>query len=285
MPSHKKHRAAFYTLVAILAIIQIASFIILSLQISRLELKIDNGLKETEEELKGYSDHLVGSYNVLYQDNFRQISNIVAEQEKDFEQKISLLQPEQKDFSEVIEKAIKSVVTISTERSIGSGFIIHEEGYIVTNYHVISGQENKTVILNHARERFTASIIGKDELRDIALLKIEGNYTPLFLAEKEEIQVGRKVIAIGNPLGLSFTVTEGIISALDRTGPSGLDEYVQTDVSLNPGNSGGPLIDIRGHVVGINNFKIGDADNLGFSLESAAIKESVNIIANKTLIK
>ena len=285
MPSHKKHRVALYTLVAILSIIQITSFIILSIQISKLELKIDNGLKQTDEELRKYSDSLMGSYNVLYQDNFKQISTIIAEQEKDFEQRISLLKIDQKDFSKVIETAIKSVVTVSTEKSIGSGFIINSEGYLVTNYHVIDGQEDNIVVLNNKREIISADFIGKDEIRDIALLKIEGNYTPLALATKESLQVGEKVIAIGNPLGLSFTVTEGIISALDRAGPSGLNEYVQTDVSLNPGNSGGPLIDIEGKVVGINNFKIGGAESLGFSLESDAIKKSVNMIANTTLIK
>ena len=79
-------------------------------------------------------------------------------------------------------------------------------------------------------------------------------------------------------------MTEGIISALNRAGPNGLTEYIQTDVSLNPGNSGGPLIDTQGEVIGINNFKIGGAENLGFALESDSIKESVNEIANQTLI-
>jgi len=116
------------------------------------------------------------------------------------------------------------------------------------------------------------------------LLKISGTYEALELADSDDLQVGRKVIAIGNPLGLSFSVTEGIISALERIGPNGLREYIQTDVSLNPGNSGGPLIDIQGQVIGINNFKIGGAEALGFSLESNAIRDSVNAMLNKTII-
>jgi S1-C subfamily serine protease len=98
------------------------------------------------------------------------------------------------------------------------------------------------------------------------------------------LKVGEKVIAIGNPLGLSFSVTEGIISALDRVGPNNLAEYIQTDVSLNPGNSGGPLINTRGKVVGINNFKIGDAESLGFALESNSIRDSINDLAGEKII-
>jgi len=120
-------------------------------------------------------------------------------------------------------------------------------------------------------------------LRDVALLKIENSY-PALLLQTNSTQLGDTVIAIGNPLGLSFTVTEGIISALGRTGPNGLSEYVQTDVSLNPGNSGGPLINREGKVVGVNNFKVGGADSIGFALEARALRNSINAIANQTLI-
>ena len=116
------------------------------------------------------------------------------------------------------------------------------------------------------------------------LLKIDGGgYDYLELGNSDDLQIGKKVIAIGNPLGLSFTVTEGIVSALHREGPNGLREYIQTDVSLNPGNSGGPLINTQGQAVGMNNFKIGGADSLGFALESNAIKETVNAILQNNL--
>ena len=104
------------------------------------------------------------------------------------------------------------------------------------------------------------------------------------LADSSTLQVGRKVIAIGNPLGLSFTVTEGIISALDRTGPNGLNDYIQTDVSLNPGNSGGPLIDTSGDAVGMNNFKASNAENIGFALESDVIEQKLKSLANNKTI-
>jgi len=209
---------------------------------------------------------------------------LLTKQQEDIEQEISLLKSSQDDFSGIVKEAVKSVVTISTQSSIGSGFIIDSSGYIVTNYHVIAQHENSVRVITFNRNSYDAQLVGKDETRDIALLKIGGDFEYLKLADSSDLQVGRKVIAIGNPLGLSFTVTEGIVSALNRIGPSGLAEYVQTDVSLNPGNSGGPLIDTKGEVIGINNFKVGGAESLGFALESDAIKISINQIANETII-
>ena len=105
-----------------------------------------------------------------------------------------------------------------------------------------------------------------------------------FFGDSDDVQVGEKVIAIGNPLGLSFTVTGGIISAVDRIGPNGLDVYIQTDAALNPGNSGGPLINKEGKVIGINNFKAGgESENIGFALESNYIIDAVNDIALKEI--
>ena len=99
----------------------------------------------------------------------------------------------------------------------------------------------------------------------------------------DDVQIGEKVIAIGNPLGLSFSVSEGIVSAVNREGSNGLPYYIQTDTALNPGNSGGPLINTDGEVIGINNFKIAGGENLGFSLESNYIEDSVNEISLERL--
>jgi serine protease Do len=162
--------------------------------------------------------------------------------------------------------------------------VVNSSGFIVTNLHVISGARGINV-LTYDRKVVPASFVGADTIRDIALLKIEGTYEEIELADSDEVQAGRQVIAIGNPLGLSFSVTEGIVSAVDRVGPSGFEEYIQTDVSLNPGNSGGPLIDTTGKVIGINNFKIGGAESLGFALESNSMKRSINLIANQTIIQ
>lgn len=186
------------------------------------------------------------------------------------------------DFSGIIEEAIKGVVTIRTDVGQGTGFIISEEGYIVTNAHVlVGGREIKAI--TYEQKSIDAEFIGYNPDLDIALLKISGNYKELQLANSNDVQIGEKVIAIGNPLGLQFSVSQGIVSAMRRPGPSGLEAYIQTDAALNPGNSGGPLINKQGKVIGINNFKIGGGENLGFALESNYIKDSVNEISQKVM--
>ena len=125
-------------------------------------------------------------------------------------------------------------------------------------------------------------LIGYDSNADIALLKINGSYDYLELRNSDDVRVGEKVIAIGNPLGLSFSVSEGIVSAINREGANGLPAYIQTDAALNPGNSGGPLIGTDGKAIGINNYKA-RGENIGFALESNYIKDTVNEIALRKL--
>jgi len=191
------------------------------------------------------------------------------------------------DFSGIIEDAIKSVVTIKTDISQGTGFIIDKEGYIVTNYHVMENAKSARII-TYDSETHQVSLIGYDNTLDIALLKISGDFEELKFSDSDDVQIGEKVIAIGNPLGLQFSVSEGIVSATDRQGPSGTNSYIQTDTALNPGNSGGPLINTEGKVIGINNFKISGGESIGFALESNSIEDAVNKIAeeklNETLI-
>ena len=103
------------------------------------------------------------------------------------------------------------------------------------------------------------------------------------MENSDEIQIGEKVIAIGNPLGLQFSVSQGIISATHRQGANNLPVYIQTDAALNPGNSGGPLINKQGKAIGINNFKLGESESLGFALESNTLKEAINSIAEEFL--
>lgn len=186
------------------------------------------------------------------------------------------------DFSGVIENAVPGVVTIKTDISQGTGFIITDSGYIVTNYHVMQNAKAATIITSDNKNH-QVSYLGYDSNLDIALLKISGNYGSLNLANSDKVQVGEKVIAIGNPLGLQFSVSEGIVSAIHREGQNGIKGYIQTDAALNPGNSGGPLINKEGKVIGINNFKLGGGENLGFALESNYIKEAVNGIAMEGL--
>ena len=130
-------------------------------------------------------------------------------------------------------------------------------------------------------------LIGYNQKLDIALLKIPPQDSSLEFILSKDVEIGEKVIAIGNPLGLSFSVSEGIVSAKDRPGINNLPGYIQTDAALNPGNSGGPLINDDGKVVGINNFKA-QGENLGFALQSEYIIIAVNNIAiqafNQTII-
>ena len=188
------------------------------------------------------------------------------------------------DFSRVIDNTISGVVSVVANVAKGSGFIISSDGYVITNYHVISGASRISVIPYEDSAK-TIELIGYDIGMDIALLKINGDYTPLSFGNSDNAEIGEKVIAMGNPFGLSFSVTEGIVSSLHRAGSNGLNVYIQTDVPLNPGNSGGPLIDKQGKVIGINNFKIGEAESLGFALESNQAVETINAISQERLGK
>ena len=209
------------------------------------------------------------------------------------QQQLSLLKASSNsDFSGIIQSSLPSVVTVRTSSAQGTGFIINSNGYVVTNAHVLADSNGNLAsniqVVTDNQNILSANFIGYDSNLDIAILKISGTYTPLILGNSNSVQIGDKVIAIGDPLGLQFSVSEGIISAVNRQGINGLNAYFQTDASLNPGNSGGPLINQQGQVIGINNFKVSGGENLGFALESNYIKQAVNNISmqnlNQTLI-
>jgi serine protease Do len=171
--------------------------------------------------------------------------------------------------------------------SLGSGFIISADGYVVTNNHVISGRDGQnpvdtiTVTLSDRRE-FKARIIGRDTLSDLALLKIDGQNLPFVsFGNSQGARVGDWAIAIGNPFGLGGTVTAGIVSALHRniTGGGAYDRYIQTDASINQGNSGGPLFDLNGQVIGINTAifsPTGGNVGLGFAIPAELAKPVID---------
>ncbi|MEN9625812.1 MAG: hypothetical protein RL557_140 [archaeon] len=217
------------------------------------------------------------------QNKINQLSESVLGLEKNFQTEISDIKTNLKnsasaDFSLVIEDVVDSVVSVMTNAGQGTGFIISSDGYVVTNAHVLTGAKYANAI-TPSKEKKVMTLIGYDSNLDLALLKIDGEYRPLKFASTDDVKIGEKVIAIGNPLGLSFSVSEGIISAKDRVGANDLPAYIQTDAALNPGNSGGPLIDADGKVVGINNFKLSGGENIGFALESDYIVEGINQIA------
>lgn len=154
------------------------------------------------------------------------------------------------------------------QRSLGTGFIIDAEGYIVTNNHVVENTDEITVILKDGQE-YEATIVGRDPSTDLALIKIDAKEAlpALAFGDSEKAKVGQWVMAIGNPFGLGHTVTTGIVSAKGRVlGNGPYDDYLQTDTSINPGNSGGPLLDLNGRVIGINTAIIKGGQGLGFSI-------------------
>lgn len=158
-----------------------------------------------------------------------------------------------------------------TEEGAGSGFIIREDGVILTNAHVVEGADQVTVKLKDGRG-FDGRVLGQDPVTDVAVIKIEAEALPaVMLGDSEQLQPGEWAIAIGNPLGLDNTVTVGIISATGRTSsevgvPDKRVGFIQTDAAINPGNSGGPLLNARGEVIGMNTAIIGGAQGLGFSI-------------------
>ena len=185
------------------------------------------------------------------------------------------VQIKSQDFSAIIEDVIPAVVGVSTSQSLGSGAIITDDGFIITNYHVIDKDADNIQVFTSGERVHDVVLIGFNQPLDVAILKIDvNNFDYLEFVDTTDIKVGDKVIAVGNPYGLSFSVTEGIISAVNREGANGYEVYAQTDVPINPGNSGGPLINLDSKIVGINNFKVGNAEGLGFALQADTAKKS-----------
>ena len=155
------------------------------------------------------------------------------------------------------------------QRSLGSGFLLDNEGYIVTNNHVVEDADQIKVRLSDEAE-YDATIIGRDPKTDLALIKIDApskDLKPLELGDSDTIPVGSWVVAIGSPFGLEQTVTAGIVSAKGRIIGSGpYDDFIQTDASINPGNSGGPLLNLKGEVVGINTAIVASGQGIGFAI-------------------
>ena len=164
--------------------------------------------------------------------------------------------------------------------ALGSGFIIDEKGIVITNNHVIQDSEDIVVRVN-GNEEYKAKIIGADPLSDIAVLQIDSKekFKPVQFGDSDKARIGDWVIAIGNPLGLGGTLTSGIISARNRTiGLSRYEDYIQTDASINSGNSGGPLFDMEGNVIGINTAILGQSGSIGigFSIPSNSAKKVID---------
>lgn len=172
----------------------------------------------------------------------------------------------------MIDRALESTVAIETDTGEGSGFFVTPACLVVTNEHVVSGAD--TIILKTSTKRlFTAQVLARDTNRDLALLQTNArSCSALTLEDSGRAFVGQEIYAIGNPLGLSGTVTRGIISAL-RTASSGIG-YIQLDATINHGNSGGPLVNKSGRVLGVTTFKLKGVEGLNFAVASNEIRNA-----------
>lgn len=244
----------------------------LSSQTNSIDTSLKNFKKQNEQEVQTLSSLI---------EQIEQQSNIKLNELKE---DLNSIRISSADFSAIVDDVLQSVVSVKATTaqgtSQGSGAIIDSKGYIVTNVHVISGASSIKVTAYSGKTYDVTEIVGYDSNADIAVMKIDApGLKALKFGDSDALKVGEKVIAAGNPAGLSFTVTEGIVSAF-RTFSS--IDYVQIDVPINPGNSGGPLINVKGEIAGINNFKVGDGfESLGFAIASNEVSRIANnIIAN-----
>jgi serine protease Do len=187
-------------------------------------------------------------------------------------------------FREFFEKFFGDIPKSFKSRSLGSGFIIDAAGLIITNNHVVEGSDKIKVKLEGGRE-YEATIKGRDPKTDLALIQITNppkDLPFLALGNSDSVRVGDWVLAVGNPFGLSHTVTQGIISAKGRViGAGPYDNFLQTDASINPGNSGGPLLNLKGEVVGINTAILASGQGIGFATPSNIAKSVIPQLREK----
>ncbi|MBS3137715.1 trypsin-like peptidase domain-containing protein [Candidatus Woesearchaeota archaeon] len=233
-----------------------------------LELSTDISTSQKESEKKIFT----------LQGKLQEVQNKSDEEVIKLKQSISSIQVQNKDFSSIIEDVVKTVVSLKTNKGIGSGVIISEKGYLVTNYHVIEGISALGIFTSDGKI-YAGRLIGSNENEDIAVLQIVTNEGKAFenkefdflkFEDSDEIKVGQTVIAVGNPSGLEFSVSEGIISSIDRKDDNGTPLF-QIDAAINPGNSGGPLVTINKKIAGINTLKLGGTEALGFAIKANVV--------------
>jgi S1-C subfamily serine protease len=199
---------------------------------------------------------------------------------------------------EIFEKSEPGVVRVNVQRGesedvsggVGSGFVFDKKGHIITNAHVIKNA-NKVVVTFLDGRSYNAEVIGSDEYTDLAVIKVNADLVllnPLSIGDSSNLKVGERIAAIGNPFGLSGSMTSGIVSQLGRLLPSGsgyqIPDVIQTDAAINPGNSGGPLLNMRGEIVGINTAiqsATGEFTGVGFAIPSQTVAKIIPTIIDK----
>ena len=198
---------------------------------------------------------------------------------------VSITPPPERSVRELVNQLGEAVVQVRTPGGLGSGFFLNEEGYLITNFHVIEGETQISIEVYHQRngplERKTykqVRIVAMNKFGDVALLKVEDKDAPKFvyvtLGDADSLAVGERVFAIGSPLGLERTVTEGIVSTKTRQMQG--DLYLQTTAQINQGNSGGPLFNLRGEAIGVTNMKAQFGEGIGFAIPMDTVKRFLN---------
>lgn len=277
----KKSLKAFLISVIIilsLLVVALVSYIIYSLRgdIS----KLNSGSKNNTSTVSEHVDEFGGESAIKFESKPQNTDEYTAE-----------------SIYEVLAPSVVGVVVydsnsdiISAPKGEGSGMIINERGYIVTNSHVVGNSKQSNIkIVFHDGEEVSGKVIGYDTKTDIAVIKVDKTgLKAVTFGNSDEAKVGSSVLALGNPLGLDFagSLTKGIISAVNRSkngSPKSLVKYIQTDAAINPGNSGGPLINMYGQVIGVNSAKIAVAncEGMGFAIPSNTVKSVVDDIIAK----
>jgi serine protease Do len=198
---------------------------------------------------------------------------------------VSVTPPPERSVRDLVNQLGEAVVQVRTPGGLGSGFFLNEEGYLITNFHVIEGETQISIEVYHQRssqiERKNykqVRIVAMNKFQDVALLKVDDKDAPKFsyvtVGDSDALAVGERVFAIGSPLGLERTVTEGIVSTKTRQMQGEL--YLQTTTQINPGNSGGPLFNLRGEAVGVTNMKVAFGEGIGFAIPTDTVKRFLN---------
>jgi S1-C subfamily serine protease len=222
--------------------------------------------------------------------NDNQISSTIVETTRLYSNNLSLI--------EIFEKSEPGVVRVNVQRSetsdvvngVGSGFVFDKKGHIITNAHVVKDAKKVVVTFLDGRS-YNAELIGVDEYTDMAVLKVNADLAllrPLLIGDSSNLKVGEAITAIGNPFGLSGSMTSGIVSQLGRLLPSGagysIPDVIQTDAAINPGNSGGPLLNMRGEMIGINTAiqsATGEFTGVGFAIPSQTVAKIIPTLIEK----
>ena len=236
-----------------------------------LEYRIESKDKVLEQAVRSIRDE----YQVRIQTLLKTVTEIEQKSNVELDDLKKQLEDTSnlpKDFSGVVDRALTSIVSVTTDKALGSGAIISTDGFIVTNNHVVEGAKSVSITLRSGKV-YGAKVIYKTADNDLAFLKIqESNLQVLDFANSDLLKPGEKVIALGNPGGLQFSATEGIVSALHRTVGTFRD-VLQIDATIEQGSSGGPLINKYGKIIGITSFRVKGQDNLGFAIPSNTVKK------------